>query len=741
MTRIVSIVENVSPMGLYSRSRKCLDLATVGRGRRASPSSKNPLMSKFNDDPCDLSPNALVLSSSDHDDTTPGSVSSYLPLASVAQTPRTPLSRKFSLDNTRVQIKKSTIGVVQTVKQTPLEVEDSKKGGSIGGIVAHSFYKNSLESEKSSNFDFLRVTSRDSNPKALNNENSEIRNNPGAASKTRIGPILRISNDKGSLRRRSSGGCSRRDRRKRNSIGHSIKKPKFKQKSESLKVKISELPVLSVELPKRKDHSVINLDIEVAKPAPKTHLQSLPATPRSNGISQVKEVSTSGELNITKQTKVKYEVKEGQLVFRATPKAGITPRRSPRKHLSPLKADYFSHKKRKKSPGGVGQKLFSPNSNYLDETIIRSSKNLPSPVKFHDLSQNDTAPDFSNIIDSLGGTDSESSAEKNLVRFGGQEEISVQRDAPITRFSTFPNPVPDVSSAVSTILDDLTDGDSSMDTTDGSNTSGVKTTPISTREEDTSKLFPVFYSNPEEPRSDSSGSIQTKGGKSFVCSSLDVDQAVIDAGQKEIGPTSCGVCGAIYTKGDPEDEASHNKFHNGLLERLRMNGWKQERVVGNFFDGRVIMIKPADAKIWWRKVEEVLQVVDTDLGFSEIGIRKPEVSKVYFFVSDKKIVGFLLAEEIEMGYKMIPNEGKEAVKGYCCSDIGVPVTCGVSRIWVLKDFRRKKIATNLVDCMRSSFYANHYLKEAEFAFSDPTLHGIEFARKYCNNLQFLVYNR
>ena len=66
---------------------------------------------------------------------------------------------------------------------------------------------------------------------------------------------------------------------------------------------------------------------------------------------------------------------------------------------------------------------------------------------------------------------------------------------------------------------------------------------------------------------------------------------------------------------------------------------------------------------------------------------------------------------------------------------------GISRIWVLADFRRGRVASCLVDCMRAGFFLDHYLDKDEFAFSDPTLDGISFASKYMQSNEFLVYNR
>jgi hypothetical protein len=47
-----------------------------------------------------------------------------------------------------------------------------------------------------------------------------------------------------------------------------------------------------------------------------------------------------------------------------------------------------------------------------------------------------------------------------------------------------------------------------------------------------------------------------------------------------------------------------------------------------------------------------------DLGFSEIGIRAPEKTKAFLYISQKRIVGLLLAEAITQGHKMFVSEGK-----------------------------------------------------------------------------------
>ena len=62
--------------------------------------------------------------------------------------------------------------------------------------------------------------------------------------------------------------------------------------------------------------------------------------------------------------------------------------------------------------------------------------------------------------------------------------------------------------------------------------------------------------------------------------------------------------------GDPEDEASNERVHNDVEERLRFPGWKKERNCGTFPAGRILMVQPGDPRHMWKKVEDVLTIVD-----------------------------------------------------------------------------------------------------------------------------------
>ena len=50
-----------------------------------------------------------------------------------------------------------------------------------------------------------------------------------------------------------------------------------------------------------------------------------------------------------------------------------------------------------------------------------------------------------------------------------------------------------------------------------------------------------------------------------------------------------------------------------------------------------------------------------DLGFSEVGIRFPEQTKVFLYVTEKQIGGLLLAESIPNGFRVLQQKSKNSV--------------------------------------------------------------------------------
>ncbi|NWS89416.1 ESCO2 acetyltransferase, partial [Toxostoma redivivum] len=88
-----------------------------------------------------------------------------------------------------------------------------------------------------------------------------------------------------------------------------------------------------------------------------------------------------------------------------------------------------------------------------------------------------------------------------------------------------------------------------------------------------------------------------------------------DAGQRQLGALQCGSCGMLYAPGIPEDRIQHLRHHQRLCQGLSYTGWKKERVVGEFWDGKIVLILPGDPRYALRKAQEVLALVDSELGF------------------------------------------------------------------------------------------------------------------------------
>ncbi|XP_033098141.1 N-acetyltransferase ESCO2-like [Anneissia japonica] len=224
-----------------------------------------------------------------------------------------------------------------------------------------------------------------------------------------------------------------------------------------------------------------------------------------------------------------------------------------------------------------------------------------------------------------------------------------------------------------------------------------------------------------------------------------LEQMTLDAGQKQFGALKCQTCGMVYTAGHPEDEADHAQFHKKFLSFIKFPGWKNEHILEEFDDGRIIQITEKDPKYCKKKVEEVRELVDHELGFPDGGAAcKPSSTTLLFISLENKVAGCLIAEEIKEGYRVIPDNTQqdhvmsagennieqiadEKQKAWCCSNVSEPVVCGVSRIWATGQMRRRNIASRMVDCLRMNYIFGTTLGKEDIAFSDPTPDGKVFA--------------
>jgi len=65
--------------------------------------------------------------------------------------------------------------------------------------------------------------------------------------------------------------------------------------------------------------------------------------------------------------------------------------------------------------------------------------------------------------------------------------------------------------------------------------------------------------------------------------------------------------------------------------------------------------------------------------------------------------------------------------------------CGIARIWIHPDHRRRRIGTKLLDCIRTNFFFGIVIKRSDLAFSSPTDDGRQFFKKYTRTNHLFIY--
>lgn len=295
------------------------------------------------------------------------------------------------------------------------------------------------------------------------------------------------------------------------------------------------------------------------------------------------------------------------------------------------------------------------------------------------------------------------------------------------------SPASELSSMASTM--NIEDISLSTDNLTCDNPNNVSTSGIPSQ-----KFYPLFTKgHPSDVPNEDSISKKRKRTTAWQLSSKHhsaENQYQIDAGQKLFGATQCNECGIIYHIGDPDDENAHLNYHNSF-KTLKFQGWKNERVIYNdsCTSSRIILLEPKDSNSYWKKITEVLQVVDRELGLTDPKLASYRDKRVYMYVRDKTILGVLVAEEAKSAFQMIP----ELFELNCCTAEATSVKCGVNVVWTVMSHRRQGIATKLVDILRSSYYYGYIMSIEDIAFSTPTPSGRQFAEKYTKTRNFKVY--
>ncbi|KAF8472018.1 hypothetical protein BDZ91DRAFT_780808 [Kalaharituber pfeilii] len=245
----------------------------------------------------------------------------------------------------------------------------------------------------------------------------------------------------------------------------------------------------------------------------------------------------------------------------------------------------------------------------------------------------------------------------------------------------------------------------------------------------------------------------------------------------DLGPPlrqTCKECLMSYIPCSPEDSSLHRRFHAKRVGGIDFRVGPTSRVVWSCVvkDSKtkevVVTVDRGSEAGERRKVKEVMEVVDGELGCGEIGEGELWSGvgdgvgggaggaggrfKVYLYVIGRKCVGLCLTERIKRAYTVTfcpfpstsspslssttsPPNGPHNIKDpnpnsrttLTLSPTPHPAILGISHIWTCSVYRRRGIAMRLIEVARENFIYGMAVERERVAFSQTTEMGSELA--------------
>ncbi|RKP20183.1 hypothetical protein ROZALSC1DRAFT_21631 [Rozella allomycis CSF55] len=173
----------------------------------------------------------------------------------------------------------------------------------------------------------------------------------------------------------------------------------------------------------------------------------------------------------------------------------------------------------------------------------------------------------------------------------------------------------------------------------------------------------------------------------------------------------------LYSKHIDKDIKAHEAYHKEKLNSsikcsplIQKEGTTVLEYADRDGTKRILKYSWQTCKTSTRKfvtrLNKVLDAVQMDLGGADIPNQCFNSMVVYICIQSDFIIGSIFAFPLENGL------------------------AGISRVWVSKSYRRKGVATKMLDALRSSFALGMKLDKANLAFSQPTTDGSMLAQSY-----------
>jgi len=222
-----------------------------------------------------------------------------------------------------------------------------------------------------------------------------------------------------------------------------------------------------------------------------------------------------------------------------------------------------------------------------------------------------------------------------------------------------------------------------------------------------------------------------------------LEQTFLDFGQRDIGPISCAQCGMMYSRGVAEDEALHAAHHKSKVGGVDFHGWQCEEVVwrgGEEGGDRIIAVGPKFGAAGHRtKVLEVLEAAGKDVGgFAGTIDPSDERLKVFLYIAgaEKKVAGVSVGENDVPAQRLDPSQPAVVI---ALEDKKETAVAGIKLIWSHWGYRRRGVATALLEAVRRNICYGYTVPKGKCAFSTPTTSGRALATRYLGIKDVLFY--
>lgn len=225
---------------------------------------------------------------------------------------------------------------------------------------------------------------------------------------------------------------------------------------------------------------------------------------------------------------------------------------------------------------------------------------------------------------------------------------------------------------------------------------------------------------------------------------------------------SCKECGMTYTLSSAEDVSIHKQHHSTRVLGLDLGRSFRQRTslsckrdMPSLAQNQDVLcaIDKSFPSSFLKKAHAALEIAQVELGAVEIsvselwmdyGCRARDGSspctpryKLYLYMRGTRCIGICLVERIESAVWHALPDGESATvvlddepDAITSDALPCDAQFGISRIWVLKQYRQQGIARRMLDAVCQTALPNESIAKQYLAFSQPTEGGFALARRW-----------